>query len=663
MSTTDYGQIGTTITRQDPDIEEFRKALLRDVEAQVKKDLRQVPPAYQIARLTPEEQDAIRIADRNAGDWLSYLSGGSSGLNTAQLIADNAARRAESGASMILGAGTPNDLAISAARNAMGDQDYYQQQARSLINAGAGAAGDAVFNNRTYQQQAQQGLMGATSAANLAEQRARLGIGAGAALGTGAAESAMGTLGSGQARLGNLVGGINPQLQAAAQGIQPQVGRGQMGAAEAASRARQSTAAAQQQLQQAAQQGTSYAQQAMSQLGGTTGGFDPSGIGAFMNMYDDAAVQQALSDIARQGDIAQQNVAAQAAQAGAFGGSRQAVAEQELQRNVLEQQGRTAAQMRQAGYESAAQRAQQAYEAQQARGQSAAQIMGGLGQQGVSSALQAAQAGGQLGLSAEQLAQTGSLQGAQLGLSGQQGIGSLLSQMGQLGLSSEQQRAALAQAQGQLGLQAGQQEIGAQQAIGQMGMTAAQQAAANAQAMGQLGVNYGQLGLQGAQQQTAAGQAMGQLGTQYGALTQQEIQTLGQLAQQRGQLGQALAGAGTAIGNIAAQTGTLGLQEASLGELYGKLTSQDIQNLLTVGATERGVAQAELDALRLSNYEAQMAPYQRLGFQSDVYFGVPSGQSTITATSAPQVSPFQSAIGLGIQGLSAAAGARNAGLF
>jgi hypothetical protein len=97
-----------------------------------------------------------------------------------------------------------------------------------------------------------------------------------------------------------------------------------------------------------------------------------------MGQFEDSAVQQALSDIARQGQIAQQGVAAQAVGAGAFGGSRQAVAEQELQRNILEQQGRTAAQMRQAGFESATQRAQAAFEAQQGRAQQAAQLTGAL---------------------------------------------------------------------------------------------------------------------------------------------------------------------------------------------------------------------------------------------------------------------------------------------
>jgi protein involved in temperature-dependent protein secretion len=93
-------------------------------------------------------------------------------------------------------------------------------------------------------------------------------------------------------------------------------------------------------------------------------------------------------------ELAQQEVRGQAVRAGAFGGSRQAVAEQELQRNILEQQARTAAQLRAAGFESVANRALQA-----------AQATGQLGQIGAGAAAGAAEAGGRLGLSAEQLAQ------------------------------------------------------------------------------------------------------------------------------------------------------------------------------------------------------------------------------------------------------------------
>jgi hypothetical protein len=67
--------------------------------------------------------------------------------------------------------------------------------------------------------------------------------------------------------------------------------------------------------------------------------------------------------------------------------------------------------------------------------------------------------------------------------------------------------------------------------------------------------------------------------------------------------------------------------------------------------------------LRLTNLQRYSQPYQQYGFLSDIYSGVPTGQMTTTASSAPQVSPFQTAIGLGIQGLSAAAGAQRAGII
>jgi hypothetical protein len=197
-------------------------------------------------------------------------------------------------------------------------------------------------------------------------------------------------------------------------------------------------------------------------LAGTGGFYDPSMVQPFMNQFEDAAVQRALSDIQRQGDIAGQGLRAQAVGSGAFGGSRQAVAEQELQRNIMEQQGRTAAGMRQAGFESAAQRSQAAFEQALARQQQASTGIGSLGIQG-------AQAAGNLGM-----------QGSQLGLAGLQA-----------GLGAQQQRAGIAQAAGAMGQQfAG---LGAQQQqqqmadIGMLGDVGRQQ---QQQAQAGLDVNY-----------------------------------------------------------------------------------------------------------------------------------------------------------------------------
>ena len=241
----------------------------------------------------------------------------------------------------------------------------------------------------------------------------------------------------------------------------------------AAERARASTAQAQQQLQEASQFGLGAAREGLA-------GLAPDVATEFMSPFEDAAVQQALSDIARQGELQDQQLRAEAVGAGAFGGSRQAVAEQELNRNILEQQGRTAAQMRAAGFESAANRAQQA-----------AQLRGQLGQIGAGAAAGAAEAGGRLGLSAEQLAQTGGLQGAQLGMQGAEAAGNLGlqgSQLGlqgiQAGLAGQQQQAGIGQ--GIAGL--GQQQLGfgqAQQQLGQQDISLLSQVGQQQQAQQQ----------------------------------------------------------------------------------------------------------------------------------------------------------------------------------
>lgn len=242
------------------------------------------------------------------------------------------------------------------------------------------------------------------------------------------------------------------------------------------------------------------------------------GIGAF-NPFEEQVVQRSLADIARQAGLQQQNVAARAVGSGAFGGSRQAVAEQELFRNALEQMGRTSGQLRQAGFDAAMARR---------------------------------------------------LQEAQL--------------------------------------------------------------------MGNLGLQFGQLG-------------------------QADVSQLGDLAGRQLALGQGLGSLAAQLGTFGTNLGQLGVQQAGIGEIGQNIRQNQINAALQAGNIQRGVAQAGLDATRLTNVQAQQYPYQQFGFLSDIYAGIPTSQSTLTASSAPQVSPFQTALGLGISGLSAAAGAQRAGLL
>ena len=132
-------------------------------------------------------------------------------------------------------------------------------------------------------------------------------------------------------------------------------------------------------------------QQAGQALAGAAEQFNPgTQVSAFMDPYLEDVVQQQYDDIQRLGTLQQQQAQAQAVGSGAFGGSRQAVAGAEIGRNVLEQQARTGAQLRSAGFGQALQASQNAFENARNRQLQTAQTMGnlsqGLGQAGVQQA-------------------------------------------------------------------------------------------------------------------------------------------------------------------------------------------------------------------------------------------------------------------------------------
>ena len=147
-----------------------------------------------------------------------------------------------------------------------------------------------------------------------------------------------------------------------------------------------------------------YLTEGAQALRGTTAAYTPDMARPYYNQYVEDVIDVAQRDIARQGDIERGRIGAQAVGAGAFGGSRQAVAEQELARNVMEQQARTGAQLRSQAYEQAQQQAQSVFQNEMARGQTASQIFGQLGQGLGSLGMQGVQAGtgmGQLGEAAQ----------------------------------------------------------------------------------------------------------------------------------------------------------------------------------------------------------------------------------------------------------------------
>jgi len=154
--------------------------------------------------------------------------------------------------------------------------------------------------------------------------------------------------------------------------------------------------------------------------------FDPTSYQQFMNPFTEDVIAATQADIARQGAIQQGNIGARAASAGAFGGSRQAIAEQELARNVMDQQARTGSQLRSQGFQQAQQLAQQAATQRAQQQLAQAQLTGQLGQ--TTGALGAKI--GQLGTATAGLGQLGQQMGVQ-DINTLLGIGGLQQQQGQ----------------------------------------------------------------------------------------------------------------------------------------------------------------------------------------------------------------------------------------
>lgn len=182
----------------------------------------------------------------------------------------------------------------------------------------------------------------------------------------------------------------------------------------------------------------------------------------------------------------------------------------------------------------------------------------------------------------------------------------------------------------------------AQQAAMQGYETQQQRNLAAANQIGQIGSQFGQQAATGTQMQQAGAGLQGQLAQGIGSLAGQQAGVDISRGQLLGQLGQGI--------------GSMGVQQAALGQLYSQLNAGDVSLLSQVGGQEQQNAQAQLDAQRATNLQRTMAPYQQLGFVSDIYKGAPTSQMSLTSQSAPSASPLQQAIGTVVGGVSTAAG-------
>ena len=192
-----------------------------------------------------------------------------------------------------------------------------------------------------------------------------------------------------------------------------------------------------------------------------------------------------------------------------------------------------------------------------------------------------------------------------------------------------------------------------QQDIADKGAQQQLQAQARAAGQGAFGgsrqaVLQGQIAADVMDQQARTGAQLRSAGFQQAQnLAQQAAQQQLRQAQLTGQLGQTVAG--------------LGVQTAGLGQLGQQMGVQDINTLLGIGGLQQQQGQRELDVARANQLAQQALPFQRIGFMSDIFRGVPALQQTYSTTTTPPPSRTSQLLGLGIAGLGAAGSAGGIG--
>jgi len=116
-------------------------------------------------------------------------------------------------------------------------------------------------------------------------------------------------------------------------------------------------------------------------VSGGRGMYDPSQyVGAYMNPYTEAVIDETVSDIERQGNVARQRASAEAVGRGAFGGSRQGIQAAEVERAIQDAKSKATADLRARNYDQALAASSQAYQQAATRDLEAGRLMGGLGQ-------------------------------------------------------------------------------------------------------------------------------------------------------------------------------------------------------------------------------------------------------------------------------------------
>tara|TARA_R110002167_G_scaffold52940_2_gene152264 strand:+ start:300 stop:2531 length:2232 start_codon:yes stop_codon:yes gene_type:complete len=332
-------------------------------------------------------------------------------------------------------------------------------------------------------------------------------------------------------------------------------------------------------------------------LDATTAQFDPSGISGFFNTFNDEVVDIVLRDIQREGEKTKNIAAAKAVSVGAFGGSRSAIEQSEIDKNILETKADTASKLRLQGFFEAADRADKAFEAALGRQQKVAELTSELGRTSGATQAQIAESGIQTVMRPEELA--------------------LQTAINEAGLDID-----LLKGTTMADIAAYDQESTSMRDF--------------ANILNMRVKNPGLLADTGIK----AAMGIGSLGTDYGQLSQQDLSTMAKLALDQGGL---TIDQSTAMNNIAkGRAGTqinkadsvakIGNYEGVTGERYSKLggaelmnaetiaalEAQNIANLITGGSIEAANEAALLNAERLNKQAEDYTAAGGIGLVTDV---------------------------------------------
>ena len=144
----------------------------------------------------------------------------------------------------------------------------------------------------------------------------------------------------------------------------------------------------------------------------------------------------------------------------------------------------------------------------------------------------------------------------------------------------------------------------------------------------------------------------GREGIQRASLANQEAQTVGQAhAQNYGQAQQ------QAQQQFAGQMGRYGEAAQQMAGLAGQgqqMHQADIASMMSAGSEEQQAAQQRKDAEYRANLQNLYEPYQRLGFTSDIYQGMPTSAMATSMGTAPGTNSIAQGLGAGITALAGA---------